>query len=282
MPRATTVGVYDVPVEDAHRYGVLDLDGEGRIVNWEEKLTTQSGRGQHGHLLLHRDTLVEQLQADADDAESNHDFGRNIIPKMFRDARVFGYPYSGYWRDVGTVASYWESNMELVLPNPPCGSIAMSPHSGRPGRQPQRLVAGNRARFGGLAGLPGGWQRDPFNPVAGRHHRGGRRGAGQHHPPWLRYQDRAVVDRSILDKEVVVGRNAVVGEGDESVANFERPDIVNSGISIIGKRVSVPSGLHVGRNVVIGPGVSDELSEIARLESGSSVHPRVMPLHLFV
>jgi glucose-1-phosphate adenylyltransferase len=92
----------------------------------------------------------------------------------------------------------------------------------------------------------------------------------------------AIVDHAILDKEVTVGRGAIVGVGDDNTANFERPDIVNSGISIVGKRVSIPSSLRVGRNVVIGPGVQDELLDRADLESGASVHPTQMPLHLFV
>jgi len=92
----------------------------------------------------------------------------------------------------------------------------------------------------------------------------------------------AVVDRCILDKEVTVGNGAVVGEGNENIPNRERPDIVNAGITIVGKRVSVPAGLHVGRNVVIGPGVAEELMEVGHLESGASIHPTTMPLHLFV
>ena len=89
-------------------------------------------------------------------------------------------------------------------------------------------------------------------------------------------------DRAILDKEVTVGRGAVIGEGDENTPNFERPDIVNSGITVIGKRVVLPANLHVGRNVVVGPGVQDELLERAELQSGATVHPTQIPLHLFV
>jgi glucose-1-phosphate adenylyltransferase len=92
----------------------------------------------------------------------------------------------------------------------------------------------------------------------------------------------AVVDKSILDKEVVVGRGAIVGTGDDNVPNVERPDIVNAGITVVGKRVTIPAGLRVGRNVVIGPGVHDELLERSVLASGASVHPTQMPLHLFV
>jgi glucose-1-phosphate adenylyltransferase len=92
----------------------------------------------------------------------------------------------------------------------------------------------------------------------------------------------ASIDRAILDKEVTVGRDAVIGTGEENVPNFERPDIVNAGITIVGKRVVVPRGLRVGRNVIIGPGVQDELLDTEYLDSGASVHPTQMPLHLFV
>jgi glucose-1-phosphate adenylyltransferase len=95
-------------------------------------------------------------------------------------------------------------------------------------------------------------------------------------------REGAVIDRAILDKEVTVGRGCVVGEGDDNVPNFERPDIVNSGISIVSKRVVIPSGLRIGRNVVIGPGVHAELVDRGDLESGASIHPTQMPLHLFV
>jgi glucose-1-phosphate adenylyltransferase len=92
----------------------------------------------------------------------------------------------------------------------------------------------------------------------------------------------AVVDRAILDKEVTVGAGAVVGFGGDNTANHERPDIVNTGISIIGKRVVLPGQILVGRNVVVGPGVEQELADISHLESGSTVLPTQVPLHLFV
>ena len=64
---------------------------------------------------FNKDVLVEQLQADADlGDQSAHDFGRDIIPRMYKTHRVFGYQYQGYWRDVGTVASYHQANMDLL------------------------------------------------------------------------------------------------------------------------------------------------------------------------
>ncbi|WBL37553.1 hypothetical protein O0235_10865 [Tepidiforma flava] len=85
-----------------------------------------------------------------------------------------------------------------------------------------------------------------------------------------------------LDKEVTVGAGCIIGTGDPNIPNFERPDIVNTGISIIGKRATIPPGLRIGRNVVVGPGVHEELADRDELESGASVHPTHIPLHLFV
>lgn len=73
-----------------------------------------------GVYVFNKDVLVQQLQADADEhGESKHDFGRDIIPRMFRSLRVFGYQYQSYWRDVGTIQSYWDAHMDLLAPNSP-------------------------------------------------------------------------------------------------------------------------------------------------------------------
>ncbi len=92
----------------------------------------------------------------------------------------------------------------------------------------------------------------------------------------------ARIHRSILDKEVTVGRGAVIGDGDPTVPNVARPDIVYAGITIVGKRVTIPAGLHIGRNVIIGPGVEEELAGLNRVEDGATIQPTQIPLHLFV
>jgi glucose-1-phosphate adenylyltransferase len=91
-----------------------------------------------------------------------------------------------------------------------------------------------------------------------------------------------VIDRAIIDKEVEIGPDAWIGCGEATVPNEERPDIVNTGITIVGKRVRVPGRLQMGRNVIIGPGVDEELEGVRELATGSTVMPTHMPLHLFV
>ena len=282
-----TVAVYSVPREEAHRFGVLDLDHDGRIVDFQEKPTEpRSPWVSMGVYVFNKDVLVEQLQADADAGDaSKHDFGRNIIPNMYETHRVFGYQYQDYWRDVGTVESYWDAHMDLLAPRPElnldnpdlrlrtAGSILAPARLGPHAEVTNSLIAPAAQVLGRVT-------RSVISPGVIIEEGAEVRDSVIQHRCIVR--SGAVVDRSILDKEVTVGRGAVIGEGTENVANFERPDIVNAGITIVGKRVTVPAGMHVGRNVVIGPGVHDELVDLAMLESGASVHPTQMPLHLFV
>ena len=282
-----TVGVYSVPREDAHRFGVLDLDQSGRVIDFQEKPEQpRSPWVSMGVYVFNKDVLVERLQADADAGdESKHDFGRDIIPRMFKTHRVFGYQYQSYWRDVGTVESYWSSHMDLLAAHPPmnledpdlrlrtAGSILPPAHFG-----PHSIV--QNSLVSPAAQIDGTVSRSVISPGVIVEAGATVRDSIVQHNCIIRAG--ATVDRSILDKEVIVGPNAVVGEGDYGVVNFERPDIVNAGINILGKRVTIPAGMRIGRNVIVGPGVAEELLGRDSLESGSTVHPTQMPLHLFV
>lgn len=282
-----TVAVYAVPREEAHRFGVLDLDQNGRIIDFEEKPENpRSPWVSMGVYCFNKDVLVEQLQADADlGDESRHDFGRDIIPRMYKTHRVFGYQYQGYWRDVGTVESYHQANMDLLAPVPPLNLDDPDVRLRTAGAiQPPAKIGSNAKVVDSLispgARIEGTVIRSVISPGVVIEAGAEVRDSVIQHRCVIR--GGAVVDRSILDKEVTVGRNAIIGEGDNNQPNFERPDIVNAGISILGKRVVVPDGLRVGRNVVVGPGVAEELLDRDHLESGASVHPTQMPLHLFV
>lgn len=282
-----TVAVTTVPREEAHRFGVLDLDQNGRIVDFQEKPSSpRSPWISMGIYIFNKDALVEQLQADADLGDnSSHDFGRDIIPRMFQTHRVFGYQYQSYWRDVGTVESYWSAHMELLSTNPPLALGDPELPLRTAGASPAPAQFGPRAMvhdslISPAARIDGRVFRSVISPGVIVEEGAEVRDSVIQHGCIIRAG--ALVDRCILDKEVTVGREAIIGQGDAGTPNFERPDIINAGISIVGKRVVVPARLKIGRNVLIGPGVEEELLERGDLEGGSSVHPRQMPLHLFV
>nr|WP_093427440.1 glucose-1-phosphate adenylyltransferase [Thiohalospira halophila] len=123
-----TVGCLEVPVEEASAFGVMATDEAGRVVRFEEKpanpTPTPGNPGMAlvsmGIYIFNRQFLFDQLIRDAD-ADSDHDFGKDIIPRILESARVMAYPFreastgrQAYWRDVGTVDSFWRANLELV------------------------------------------------------------------------------------------------------------------------------------------------------------------------
>ena len=281
-----TIGVYSVPLEEAHRFGVLELDAGGRMVDFQEKpADPKSTWVSMGIYCFNREALIEALQEDAGLAASSHDFGKDVVPRIFKRLRVFGYQYLDYWRDVGTIEAYWQANMDLIERHPPLklANPEAPLRTSRLSETPARFGANAAPRHALIspgAQIDGAVERSVISPGVTVEEGALVRDSIVCHDAVIR--SGAVVDRAILDKDVEVGKGATVGDGDASVVNRERPDIVNCGISIVGKRSVVPGGMTVGRNVIVGPGVEEELAELAAVESGETVLPDQMPLHLFV
>ncbi len=128
-----TVGVIQVPLRDASSFGIMTLDEKRRIIRFDEKPShpepvpgnPEAAMASMGIYVFNRDFLIETLEADAADPESDHDFGKNIIPDSIRNCRVFAYPFhdvrtsaQSYWRDVGTIDAYYQANLELIFVHP--------------------------------------------------------------------------------------------------------------------------------------------------------------------
>ncbi|MBP5754883.1 MAG: glucose-1-phosphate adenylyltransferase [Clostridia bacterium] len=115
-----TIAVLDVPKEETYRFGIMSADETGRIYKFEEKpKVSDSTTASMGVYIFTTEKLISYLEADAADETSDNDFGKNIIPKALADGeRLFAYPFTGYWKDVGTVDSLWESNMDLLGSRP--------------------------------------------------------------------------------------------------------------------------------------------------------------------
>lgn len=256
-----TLGAVVVPLEEGHRFGILETDAEGRVISFEEKPKQPRGTlGSMGIYIFNRETLIDVLLEDVRASEtgtpSQHDFGRNIIPGMVaRGQGIYAYPFTGYWQDVGTIQSYWEAHMNLLGDRPAFDlydpswvihtrSEERPPASIREGAQiVQSLISHGNIIKGrvehsvlspGVVVEEGAVVRDSiilFDTVIG---------AG------------SVVDRAILDKEVVVGKNCQIGYGDDMTPNRQEPHLLNTGITLIGKRTRLPDNLKVGRNCKIG------------------------------
>jgi len=115
-----TIAVIGVSKEEASRFGIMSFDGDNRITDFEEKPKhPKSLNASMGIYIFRTKELIEQLIRDEADPKSSKDFGKNIIPYMLKnDKKLFAYEYEGYWKDVGTVSSLWEANMDLIGDNP--------------------------------------------------------------------------------------------------------------------------------------------------------------------
>lgn len=138
MNAEVTVAAIPVPIEEAHQFGIMKVDKEGWIIEFQEKPKNPSPMpndptkclASMGNYIFNTDVLLEELNRDAKDPDSKHDFGGNIIPSMIGRRRVFAYDFSknvvpgsseherGYWRDIGTIDSYWEAHMDLISLTP--------------------------------------------------------------------------------------------------------------------------------------------------------------------
>lgn len=116
-----TIAVLPVPMKEASRFGIMNTDEEARIIEFEEKpAQPKSNLASMGIYIFNWKQLRRILSADMKDERSSHDFGKDIIPSMLAEGRrLFAWRFEGYWKDVGTVDSLWEANMDLLDPNDP-------------------------------------------------------------------------------------------------------------------------------------------------------------------
>lgn len=114
-----TIAVIEVPMKDASRFGIMNTDETGRIIEFEEKPEhPKSSLASMGIYIFNWKLLRRMLTADMKDPDSSHDFGKDVIPALLNDNRsLYAYRFKGYWKDVGTIDSLWEANMDLLDPN---------------------------------------------------------------------------------------------------------------------------------------------------------------------
>jgi glucose-1-phosphate adenylyltransferase len=268
-----TVAVRRVPLADASRMGILAMDDSDRVTEWQEKpKQPKSDLASMGVYVFSRRSLRRWLSEDL------ADFGANVIPAMLDGgARVFGYRYNGYWQDVGTIQSYWETNMALLEDRPELDLYDPDwvIHTRSEERAPAKVGATaqiHRSLISHGCVIEGTVVNSVLSP-------GVRVDVGAVIRDSIVMFDSviragAVIDRAIIDKEVVVGQGAIIGEGPyDGAPNRQEPARLNTGITVVGKQAIIPRGARLGRNVKIGGGVrtSDFKTKIVR--AGGSVDP---------
>ena len=269
-----TIGMMVVPKSEIHQFGAGIVDDQNRIIDWEEKpKEPKTNLASMGIYVFDTDYLLDTLSRD----RTENDFGMHIIPRAIEEDRVFAYPFYGYWRDVGTIQSYWETNMDIIRPDSGIspeewGIRPNTEADGRPmDRAPARFISGSTVHCSMISAgciIEGTVERSVLSPGVVV-----KKGAVVRDSVIFEdcvIDEDARVDLAICDKGVHIGRGAVVGYGDnKEIPNQEFPSHLYTGITLVGKKATVPAGMKIGRNCIVNSGYNeDEGLSTEKLEDG--------------
>jgi len=271
-----TVCVIDVPLEEASQFGILGTDDDGGVVEFQEKpRKPRSTLASMGIYVFRTDVLAQRLAEDARLPDSSHDFGQEVLPRMLAlGDRIYACPFEGYWVDVGTVQAYWEAHMDLLLGEPPLNLLDRNwvIHTRSEERPPVNLRTGATVAHSLITDgcvIEGRVEFSVLSP-------GVRVGAGAIVRDSIVLTDSeigvgGIVDRAILDKNVIVGDGTHVGFGMDYTPNRLDPEGLNTGITLVGKNTRLPAGLRVGRNCVIHSDLTEDDFPTDFITSGQSI-----------
>ena len=241
-----TIAVIDVPLEEASRFGIMSVDENGRIFKFAEKpKNPESTSASMGIYIFSKDVLFKYLTEDAADENSSNDFGKNIIPAMLsNNEKMYAYPFVGYWKDVGTISSLWEANMDILGDTPvlSIGNEDWRIYSRHDAHAPQ--FVGPKASIWNSSITEG---CEIYGTV-----RNSVLGAG------VKVLEGAVVEDTVLMENVTVGKGSVVKYSiiDEGVSigadcSIGKAKDEAAGITVIGARIAVADGTHIADNKMI-------------------------------
>ncbi len=267
-----TIAVRSVNPHQTFRYGMVATDGKGRITRFEEKpRRTRSNLASMGIYVFDTRVLTEWLHA-----RDLHDLGGGLIPEMVADpaVKVCAYEFEGYWANVGAAPAYYEANMALLADIPALD--LNDPHwtiHTQSEQYPPVLFSDEARAHANLISDGARIQGDVTRSIIGP---GVVIGPGAVVTDSIIMNDAVIgrnaqVDRAILDKDVVVGANAIVGSGEDNIPNPAMPNILNTGITLVGQKSRIPAEAVLGRNVVVGVGVGPDDFTTPTVPSGVSI-----------
>ena len=238
-----TIAVREVPWDEAPRFGIMNTDSEDRIIEFEEKpKNPKSNKASMGVYIFTWEKLRHYLEADEADKKSNNDFGKNIIPNMLADKQVLvAYSFNGYWKDVGTIESLWEANMDLLETPMP---IDMHDKRWRifaknPGMAPHYIAKGATVHDTLITeGCEVYGNVNHSILFAGVIVEEGAKVDSSVIMPGSVIRRGAVVQRSIVSENAEIGPGAVVGEETGNIA-------------VVGTGISLPAGVHIAAGVQV-------------------------------
>ena len=268
-----TIAVMPVPIEEASRFGIMIADENHRITEFEEKPEhPRSNLASMGIYIFNWKTLKEALIAMAD--QPALDFGKHVIPYCHeKGAPLYAYEFTGYWKDVGTLSSYWEANMELIdiVPEFNLYEEYWKIYT-KSEIQPPDYIAGDSVVERSIIGEGSDIYGEVYNSVIGC---GVTIGKGTVIRDSIIMNQTQIgegceINKAIIAENVVVGNQVKLGVGEET-ENDTAPHIYNHGLVTIGEKSVIPDGISVGKNSVISGVTAAADYEDSQLASGKTL-----------
>lgn len=255
---ACTIAVIEVPMEEASRFGILNTYEDGTIYEFDEKpKVPKSNKASMGIYVFTWSKLRKYLEEDEADPNSSNDFGKNVLPTMLNAGeKMMAYQFSGYWKDVGTIDSLWESNMDLLDPNVPLdlSDESWKIYSRNPALPPHYIASTSKLQnslisegcnvygevdfsvlFAGVYIAPGAVVKDSIIM------------------PGARIEEGAVVQYAIVAENCVVGANSKIGARPEDIENKDE-----WGVAVLG------AGCVLEPGTVVPPKAMIDAEEVAK------------------
>ncbi len=268
-----TIACMPVPMEEASRFGIMITDGSGKITEFEEKPEhPRSNLASMGIYIFSWPVLKEALIKLKD--QPGCDFGKHILPYCRdNEKRLFAYEFNGYWKDVGTLGSYWEANMELIDIIPEFnlyeefwkiytkGDVIRPQYISSDAVVERSLISEGAEIYG-----------EVYNSVIGADVTI-EEGAVIRDSIIMKHTvigKNAVIDKAIIAEHVQVGDNVQIGVGEEA-PNVLKPAVYSFGIATIGERAVIPAGVKIGKNTAISGETTLEDYPDGELVSGGAI-----------
>jgi glucose-1-phosphate adenylyltransferase len=268
-----TVAVKKVRPEDTSQFGTCMLAEDKRVVHFEEKSkTAKSDLASMGIYVFSRRTLFDCLKADAQNSDSPHDFGHDIVPSLIRKRKVYGYEFRGYWQDVGTIGTYFESNMALLETSPPVDLSdpdwpVLTKFEDLPPARILKPSAVSKSMICDGCTIGGTVESSIISP-----------GVVVEKDAVVRnsivlagctVSSGARLNLSIVDRDTMIGGNSRIGSGIDFTPNEDHPDILDRGVTLVGKGSCIPPGSTIGRNCLVR--ITDGGTTPLEIPSGKTV-----------
>lgn len=271
-----TIAVMRIPKEDASRYGIVQVDRSNRVVGFEEKPTYPKGTlASLGIYIFNTKILIRRLSEDVN-MSTSHDFGKDILTRMISLDKVFAYKFSGYWRDVGTLQAYWQTNMDILKPESGLDifhwNLRTNPNDRDIGDRVPAFIGNSAKILNSVISvgckIEGTVENSILSPGVSV-----KKGAIVKNSVVM--HDVAIAEKSmlnfaIIDKDVIVEREAQIGLG-KARANRMYPQLLDGNISVIGKSSVIPAGIRIGKASIIFPNVSYKNFKSENIETGSTI-----------